>query len=167
MAQARTEWVQITRQIENDVRQAEQDYRIASKKANRLRDTVLPRAHSIREKTKLLMQAGETDVLTFLQAQRDYVEVVRQYRDALVNERRAYLITDDPRYGTVYGMEKTTVYLTDAQKRALERAARLSGRSEAELIREGVEVVTGRHQVAEPVLPLFESGQPDLATAPA
>jgi hypothetical protein len=66
-------------------------------------------------------------------------------------------------YGNVYGMERTTVYLTEAQKRALERAARLSGRSEAELIREGVEVVTGRHQVAEPILPLFESGQPDLA----
>ena len=63
----------------------------------------------------------------------------------------------------MYGMERTTVYLTEAQKRALERAARLSGRSEAELIREGVEVVTGRHQIAEPVLPLFESGQPDLA----
>jgi len=66
-------------------------------------------------------------------------------------------------YGNVYGMERTTVYLTEAQKRALERAARLSGRSEAELIREGVEIVTGRHQIAEPVLPLFESGQPDLA----
>jgi Ribbon-helix-helix protein, copG family len=69
----------------------------------------------------------------------------------------------DRTYGNVYGMERTTVYLTEAQKRALERAARLSGRSEAELIREGVEVVTGRHQVAEPALPLFESGQPDLA----
>ncbi len=66
-------------------------------------------------------------------------------------------------YGTVYGMEKTTVYLTDSQKRALERAAKLVGRSEAELIREGVELVTARHQVAEPTLPLFESGQPDLA----
>ena len=65
--------------------------------------------------------------------------------------------------GTVYGMERTIVYLTGAQKRALARAARLSGRSEAELILEAVEVVTGRHQVAEPVLPLFESGQPDLA----
>ncbi len=66
-------------------------------------------------------------------------------------------------YGTVYGMKKTTVYLTDSQKRALERAAKLVGRSEAELIREGVELVTARHQVAEPTLPLFESGQPDLA----
>jgi hypothetical protein len=58
-------------------------------------------------------------------------------------------------------MEKTTVYLTTEQKRALERAAREAGRSEAELIREGIEVVTRR--VAEPVLPLFSSGIPDLA----
>ena len=38
----------------------------------------------------------------------------------------------------VYGMEKTTVYLPTQLKRALERAARSEGRSEAELIREGV-----------------------------
>jgi Ribbon-helix-helix protein, copG family len=60
-------------------------------------------------------------------------------------------------------MERTTVYLTSGQKRALERAARASGRSEAELIREGVELATARHQAAEPRLPLFESGHPDLA----
>lgn len=61
------------------------------------------------------------------------------------------------------GMDKTTVYLTPTQKRALARAAAASGRSEAELIREGVETVTARHLVAEPTLPLFESGIPDLA----
>jgi len=66
-------------------------------------------------------------------------------------------------YGMIYGMEKTTVYLTERQKRALERAATAAGRSEADLIREGVDVVTARHQAAEPVIPLFESGQPDLA----
>jgi hypothetical protein len=61
------------------------------------------------------------------------------------------------------GMEKTTVYLTSAQKHALARAAEISGRSEAELIREGIEEVSARHQVAEPTIPLFDSGQPDLA----
>jgi hypothetical protein len=60
-------------------------------------------------------------------------------------------------------MEKTTVYLSDDLKRALRRAARASGRSEAELIREGIGLVTGTHRIAEPRLPLFESGQPDLA----
>ncbi len=61
------------------------------------------------------------------------------------------------------GMEKTTVYLSDDLKQALRRAARASGRSEAELIREGIGLVTGAHQVAEARLPLFESRQPDLA----
>ena len=61
------------------------------------------------------------------------------------------------------GMEKTTVYLTDEMKRALRRAARSTGRSEAELIREGIGLVTGTHRIAEPRLPLFESRQPDLA----
>lgn len=60
-------------------------------------------------------------------------------------------------------MEKTTVYLPDELKRALRRAARSSGRSEAELIREGIGLVAGTHRIAEPRLPLFESGQPDLA----
>jgi hypothetical protein len=62
------------------------------------------------------------------------------------------------------GMEKTTVYLTNAQKRALARAATIEGRSEAELIREGIDAVTSKHRVAEPTLPLFESGLPDLAS---
>ena len=60
-------------------------------------------------------------------------------------------------------MEKTTVYLPDDLKRALRRAARSSGRSEADLIREGVGIVTGTHRIAEPRLPLFQSGQPDLS----
>jgi hypothetical protein len=61
------------------------------------------------------------------------------------------------------GMEKTTVYLPDDLKQALRRTARASGKSEAELIREGIGLVTGTHRVAEPRLPLIESGQPDLA----
>ena len=60
-------------------------------------------------------------------------------------------------------MEKTTVYLTEAQKRSLARTARATGRSEADLIREGIETVTSRLRTSEPRLPLFESGQPDLA----
>ena len=60
-------------------------------------------------------------------------------------------------------MEKTTVYLPEDLKQALRRAARAAGRSEAELIREGIGLVTGSHRIAEPRLPLFESGQADLA----
>jgi hypothetical protein len=47
------------------------------------------------------------------------------------------------------GMEKTTVYLTAEQKAALARAAAVEGRSEARLIRAGIDVVTARHRAAE------------------
>lgn len=67
-------------------------------------------------------------------------------------------------YGNVYGMERTTVYLTATQRRALARTARLTGRSEAELIRAGVDAVTAGHRATEPTIPLFESGRSDLAT---
>ena len=60
-------------------------------------------------------------------------------------------------------MEKTTVYLSADQKRSLARAAQAEGRSEADLIREGIDTVTARHRVAEPTIPLFDSGSGDLA----
>ena len=63
----------------------------------------------------------------------------------------------------MYGMERTTVYLTEGQKRALARTAQATGRSEAELIREGVDTVTAGHRIKEPTLPLFASGRSDLA----
>jgi hypothetical protein len=61
------------------------------------------------------------------------------------------------------GMEKTTVYLPEELKLALRWAARSTRRSEADLIREGIGLVTGTPRFAEPRLPLFESGEPDLA----
>lgn len=66
-------------------------------------------------------------------------------------------------YGIMGGMRKTTVYLPERLKVELARAAVEAGRSEADLIREGVELVTGRVGGAEPCLPLFASGDPDLA----
>lgn len=64
----------------------------------------------------------------------------------------------------MYGMEKTTVYLPSELKRALERAAQYEDRSEADLIREGVAVVTARHEAPEPTAPLFDSGDPDFVS---
>lgn len=66
-------------------------------------------------------------------------------------------------YGTMGGMRKTTVYVPDRLKSRLARAAADSGRSEADLIREGIELVSGRVGGAKPRLPLFRSGEPDLA----
>jgi hypothetical protein len=60
-------------------------------------------------------------------------------------------------------MHKTTVYLPDGLKAELERVAAATRRSEAELIREGIRMVAQQHTPPAPILPLFASGQPDLA----
>jgi hypothetical protein len=67
-----------------------------------------------------------------------------------------------PVYGRMGGMEKTTVYLTTEQKRALERAAQAAGRSEARLIREGIEAVTATTGIAETRTPLAEKRAPGV-----
>ena len=63
----------------------------------------------------------------------------------------------------MYGMKKTTVYLPDDLKAALERAAVEKGRSEAELIRKAVEDAVRGFERPRPRLPLFSSGDPTLA----
>ena len=60
-------------------------------------------------------------------------------------------------------MKKTTVYLPDELKAALERAAAARGRSEAELDREAVRELTQRLKPPRPRLPLFSSGDATLA----
>lgn len=59
--------------------------------------------------------------------------------------------------GIMGGMEKTTVYLSAEQKAALARTAQTEGRSEATLIRAGIDVVTARHRIGEVATP-YASG---------
>ena len=66
-------------------------------------------------------------------------------------------------YGTMYGMQKTPVYVPEELKRSLARAAAARGCSEAELIREALRVVTAQSAPPRPRLPLFKSGKPRLA----
>ena len=66
-------------------------------------------------------------------------------------------------YGSMYGMQKTTVYLPDDVKRALSQTAAMRGISEAELIREAIRALTSESAPPKPRLPLFKSGKPRLA----
>jgi Arc/MetJ-type ribon-helix-helix transcriptional regulator len=63
----------------------------------------------------------------------------------------------------VYGMKKTTLYLPENLKAALERAAVAQGCSEAELIRRAIRDLTQSLEPPRPRLPLFSSGDPTLA----
>ncbi len=66
-------------------------------------------------------------------------------------------------YVTMYGMIRTTVYLPEDLKTSLQRVARAAGRSEAQLIREGVREVVVRYSSRGPTIPLFKSGDPTLS----
>jgi hypothetical protein len=60
-------------------------------------------------------------------------------------------------------MRKTTVYVPDDLKRALELMARMSGRSEAQLIRDAIAAMTGAAHPPRPRGSLFASGDPSLS----
>jgi Arc/MetJ-type ribon-helix-helix transcriptional regulator len=63
----------------------------------------------------------------------------------------------------MYGMKRTTVYLPDDLKAALERTAAAQGRSEAEVVRSAVAAATAEHAHPRPRVPLFDSGDATLA----
>jgi hypothetical protein len=66
-------------------------------------------------------------------------------------------------YVIVYGMRRTTIYLPDDLKAALQRTAAATGTSEAEIVRGAVAAATAEHAYPTPMLPLFSSGDPTLA----
>ena len=50
-------------------------------------------------------------------------------------------------YGIMYGVKRTTIYLSEEQKRALEAIALQTHRTEADLIRQGVDHVVELHRL--------------------
>lgn len=60
-------------------------------------------------------------------------------------------------------MQKTTVYLPADTKTLLQETARREGRSEAELIRESVELNLRLRNTPRPRLPLFSGAPEDLS----
>jgi hypothetical protein len=53
-------------------------------------------------------------------------------------------------YGTMYGVKRTTIYLTDDQKRELEALSTRHARTESDLIREGLDRVLEAHRLNPP-----------------
>jgi hypothetical protein len=60
-------------------------------------------------------------------------------------------------------MFKTTLYLPDDLKAALERAAKETGRSEADLIREGIRLAVAQQEPPTPTIGILVSDDPDFA----
>lgn len=65
----------------------------------------------------------------------------------------------------MYGMKKTTIYLPDDLKAAVERAAAAEGCSEAELIRSAVQEKVSALTPPRPRVPLWPEGFGDTTIA--
>jgi hypothetical protein len=63
----------------------------------------------------------------------------------------------------MYGVKRTTIYLPDDLKAALERTAEAQGTTESEVVRSALAAATAAHAYPSPQVPLFESGDPTLA----
>ena len=63
----------------------------------------------------------------------------------------------------MYGMRRTTVYLPDELKSAIERVARGEDQSEAAFIRQALQRAVDGSRGPRPRLPLFASGDRRLA----
>ncbi len=91
VAQSENELVAVESVIVQDVDQALAEYRAARRAVERLQTTTIPRAKRMRDGAQRLVTQGEMGVVEYLNAQRDYNEIIRQYRDAIVRYRRSML----------------------------------------------------------------------------
>jgi hypothetical protein len=60
----------------------------------------------------------------------------------------------------MYGVTKTTLYLPEPMKAALKHKAEVEGRTEADIVREALDVALAPYQAPEPTIPLFSSKEP-------
>jgi outer membrane protein, heavy metal efflux system len=81
----------LERQALSEVERACLNYASSRASAERVERGILPRARRLRDLKYSLYTQGQENIVTYLNAQRDYNDVVRLYRDALIRHRRSML----------------------------------------------------------------------------
>lgn len=81
----------LERQAIAEVDGASLEYDSSRAAVARFERTILPRAKHLRDDKYRLYSSGEDGLVTYLNAQRDYNEAIRQYRDTLIRHRRSML----------------------------------------------------------------------------
>ena len=76
------------RQVVIEVRRASREYAVTRAAVERVERALLPSAGRVLDTAVRQLELGEIDALAYLNAQRAYNDVVRQYRDTLVRHRR-------------------------------------------------------------------------------
>jgi cobalt-zinc-cadmium efflux system outer membrane protein len=98
VAQVKLDLADRERQAALEVRKAAREYEITRAAVARVERTLLPSARRVFDTTIVQFKEGDVDALAYLNAQRAYNDIVRQYRDTVVRHRRSML-----RLNTVVG----------------------------------------------------------------
>lgn len=89
--QTKVEYASVERQVLDQVAEAVQEFRISRQAVEDLESEIIPASTRVKDTAMRKFQAGEIDAIDFLQVQRQYNDVVRNYRDALIRHRRSRL----------------------------------------------------------------------------
>jgi cobalt-zinc-cadmium efflux system outer membrane protein len=89
--QSRIELGGLERQVVGEVQRAYQEYRTTHSAVQKLERGILPRARHLRDDKFRLYTEGQENVSAYYNAERNFNEIVRQYRDALIRHRRSML----------------------------------------------------------------------------
>ncbi len=91
VTQSQIELAGIERRVLTEVSQAAREYEVTGQIVQRIRTEILPSSESFRNDRFKLFQGGETNAVTYLQAQRSYNDNVKAYHDTVVRHRRSML----------------------------------------------------------------------------
>ncbi|MGE5755995.1 MAG: TolC family protein [Planctomycetaceae bacterium] len=91
VTQTQIELATLERQTLTDVEQAEKEYRVTRQAVQTIRNELLPDALQVRNDTLRLYLGGEENIVTYLNAVRDYNDTVKQYLDTMTRHRRSML----------------------------------------------------------------------------
>ncbi|WP_337175088.1 TolC family protein [Paludisphaera sp.] len=81
----------LERQVVAEVEGASLEYESSRSAVARFERVVLPRSKRLREEKFRLYTSGQEGLLTYFEAQREYNEAIRQYRDILIRHRKSML----------------------------------------------------------------------------
>jgi cobalt-zinc-cadmium efflux system outer membrane protein len=89
VSQTQTQLAAAELKVVTEVRQAEREYHVTRAAVEHIERDLLPGARRIRDESFRRYSQGEAALLDYLLAQRDYNDIVRQYRDTQVRHRRS------------------------------------------------------------------------------
>ncbi|MDR3620060.1 MAG: TolC family protein [Paludisphaera borealis] len=89
--QTEVELTLLERQVQDEVSDAVHEFELSREAMLESEREILPASRRVRDAAYRRWQGGETNVLAYLDAQRDFNERVRDYRDSIVRHRRAVL----------------------------------------------------------------------------